>query len=123
MSRMYGRTTLLVAALSTGAGVSLLGLAPARAQDAACCPQCGAHGACLGAGGGLGGNLAAIHNNDIMNCRPRTYGQPELFYNYYVPGTCGGVPAAMYLAPAAGSRVGWIHVLHVSACAAARAAL
>ena len=33
------------------------------------------------------------------NCRPVQYGQPDLFYNYYVPGTCGGVPAAMYLAP------------------------
>lgn len=30
---------------------------------------------------------------------PRTYGQPDLFYNYYVPGGPGGVPAAMYLAP------------------------
>lgn len=33
------------------------------------------------------------------NCRPVQYGQPDLFYNYYVPGTCGGVPAAMYLSP------------------------
>lgn len=29
----------------------------------------------------------------------RTYGQPDLFYNYYVPGGPGGVPTAMYLAP------------------------
>ena len=29
----------------------------------------------------------------------RSYGQPDLFYNYYVPGGPGGVPAAMYLAP------------------------
>ena len=35
----------------------------------------------------------------FTNCRPRTYGQPDLFYNYYVPGTCGGVPAAAYIAP------------------------
>lgn len=34
-----------------------------------------------------------------LNCRPRQDGQPELFYNYYIPGTCGGMPAAMYLAP------------------------
>ena len=30
---------------------------------------------------------------------PRSFGQPDLFYNYYVPGGPGGVPAAMYLAP------------------------
>jgi hypothetical protein len=29
----------------------------------------------------------------------RTHGQPDLFYNYYVPGGPGGVPTAMYLAP------------------------
>ncbi len=33
------------------------------------------------------------------NCRPVQYGQPDLFANYYVPGTCGGVPAQMYPAP------------------------
>ena len=30
---------------------------------------------------------------------PQTSGRPDLFYNYYVPGGPGGVPAAMYLAP------------------------
>ena len=29
----------------------------------------------------------------------RSFGQPDLFYNYYVPGGPGGVHAAMYLAP------------------------
>jgi hypothetical protein len=95
MSRIYGRISLLAGALLVGACVSLLGLAGATAQDPANCPN----GACLGAGGGPVARLADKHNNDIMNCRPRTYGQPELFYNYYVPDTCGGVPAAMYLAP------------------------
>ncbi len=37
--------------------------------------------------------------NQTVNCRPVQYGQPDLFYNYYVPGTCGGVPAQMYLSP------------------------
>jgi hypothetical protein len=32
-------------------------------------------------------------------CRPWEYGNPDLFYNFYVPNDCGGVPAAMYLAP------------------------
>lgn len=105
MSRMYGKTTVLAAALLTGVCVSLLGTAVAMAQDPASypCPD----EACLGAGcragcgvgGGVIANLSAKHNNDITNCRARTYGQPDLFYNYYVPATCGGVPAAMYLAP------------------------
>jgi hypothetical protein len=95
MSRMYGNTTLLAAALLTGVCVSLLVVAPVLAQDTASCPD----GACVGGGCGLVSNLAAKHNNDITNCRPRTYGQPDLFYNYYVPATCGGVPAAMYIAP------------------------
>jgi len=30
---------------------------------------------------------------------PQPSGQPDLFYNYYVPGGPGGVPTAMYLAP------------------------
>ena len=38
-------------------------------------------------------------NRACPNCRPVQYGQPDLFYNYYVPGTCGGVPAQMYLSP------------------------
>ncbi len=112
MSRMYGKTTLLAAALLTGVCVSLLGTAQAVAQDPADCPP---NGACLGAGSGLGSNLGALHGNDILNCRPRTYGQPDLFYNYYVPGTCGGVPAAMYIAPR--PVPAWVgsHLLHVSA--------
>ena len=32
-------------------------------------------------------------------CRPWQYGHPDLFYNFYVPNNCGGVPAQMYLAP------------------------
>ncbi len=38
-------------------------------------------------------------NGQCVNCRPVQYGQPDLFYNYYVPGTCGGVPAQMYISP------------------------
>jgi hypothetical protein len=94
MSRMYGKHTLLAAALLTGVCVSLLGTVQAVAQDTGC-PQ----GACPGAGCGPGCNLGAMRGNNTCNCRPRTYGQPDLFYNYYVPATCGGVPAAMYIAP------------------------
>ncbi len=31
--------------------------------------------------------------------RPHEYGQPDLFYNFYVPAQGGGVPAQMYIAP------------------------
>ena len=41
----------------------------------------------------------AARQRPTVNCRAQYYGQPELFYNYYVPGTCGGVPANMYVAP------------------------
>jgi hypothetical protein len=34
-----------------------------------------------------------------LGCRPWQYGNPDLFYNFYVPNNCGGVPAAMYVAP------------------------
>ena len=33
------------------------------------------------------------------NCRYRDYGQPDLFYNYYVNPNCGGMGAAMYVSP------------------------
>ena len=33
------------------------------------------------------------------NCQYRYYGQPDLFYNYYVPPNCGGVGAELYLSP------------------------
>lgn len=32
-------------------------------------------------------------------CQYRQYGHPDLFYNFYVPGRCGGVPAGLYPAP------------------------
>ncbi|MFO7906734.1 MAG: hypothetical protein ACQESR_14685 [Planctomycetota bacterium] len=42
---------------------------------------------------------SSLNGTQVVNCRPRTYGQPDLFYDYYVPGACGGVPANMYPAP------------------------
>ncbi len=32
-------------------------------------------------------------------CREYQYGNPDLFYNFYVPPTCGGVGAEIYIAP------------------------
>ena len=99
MPRMYRKSTW-IAAVWTGACLGLWSTASLWAQeesppDAAACPP----GARCAVGNRLGAHFSTLHGNDILNCRPRTYGQPDLFYNYYVPGTCGGVPAAMYLAP------------------------
>ena len=35
----------------------------------------------------------------VAYCRPWEYGRPDLFYNFYMPNNCGGVPAQMYIAP------------------------
>lgn len=32
-------------------------------------------------------------------CRPWEYGNPALFYNFYAPNQCGGVPAQLYTSP------------------------
>lgn len=32
-------------------------------------------------------------------CREYEYGNPDLFYNFYVPPTCGGVGAELYISP------------------------
>lgn len=32
-------------------------------------------------------------------CQPWEYGRPDLFYNFYMPNNCGGVPAQLYIAP------------------------
>jgi hypothetical protein len=32
-------------------------------------------------------------------CRSYQYGNPDLFYNFYVPPTCGGIGAEMYISP------------------------
>ena len=47
---------------------------------------------------------AQHRGHDCPNCRQPQTGSPDLFYNYYVPSTCGGVPNSMYLAPTAVTR-------------------
>ena len=83
MLRIFAKSTLFAAALLTS--FTLLG-SISLAQEA--CPPGSA---------GAGSHLGLKHH--ALNCRNLQYGSPELFYNYYVPGTCGGVPAQMYLAP------------------------
>lgn len=38
-------------------------------------------------------------HSTVAYCRPWEYGYPDLFYNFYMPNNCGGVPAQMYIAP------------------------
>ncbi len=45
------------------------------------------------------GNIVSVSFADGMGCRPWEYGDPALFYNFYVPNNCGGVPAQLYIAP------------------------
>jgi len=42
-------------------------------------------------------SVAACENGQL--CRPWEYGNPALFYNFYAPNHCGGVPAELYIAP------------------------
>jgi hypothetical protein len=76
--------------------------------------NCGPHGCGLhGHGAGHYGYGHAGHFRDSHyyqgyggcrtcsngDCQYRFYGQPDLFYNYYVPPTCGGVGAELYVSP------------------------
>lgn len=45
----------------------------------------------------VAGSLSSACAED--DCRYRGYGQPDLFYNYYVNPNCGGMGAALYLSP------------------------
>lgn len=103
MLRINGKTTLLAGALVATASFLFARNLVAQEMEvqqeievAEDCPD----GAAVGASGHLSGGtgICGLHGPTV-NCRPQYYGQPELFYNYYIPGTCGGVPANMYLAP------------------------
>ena len=46
-----------------------------------------------------GGNHGHFARHHAVQCREYQYGKPDLFYNYFVPPTCGGVGAQLYVAP------------------------
>lgn len=94
MLRVFATTTRFAAALLALSCFGFAGLQQASAADAASCSHCGTTACQCGHAHGH-----ACGKCQQQNCRPRQYGQPELFYNYYVPATCGGVPAALYVAP------------------------
>ncbi len=99
MLRIYGKTTLLAAALFATASFSLLSARTATAQEPAECQSCQAGATCQSCQVGATCKSCGLNNCPTTNCRPRYYGQPQLFHNYYMPSTCGGVPANMYIAP------------------------
>lgn len=53
---------------------------------------------CLAFGSDAKAEIWGHHGQGIV-CREYQYGNPDLFYNFYVPPTCGGVGAALYPAP------------------------
>ena len=102
MLRCFLRTTLAAALVSAS-------LALVNSASAENCPTCRG-----GAGGGLrGGNvMGSVAYGDgaagpyvdpyagaTGYCRDRAYPQPDLFYNFYAHGPCGGYPAQMYVSP------------------------
>jgi hypothetical protein len=101
MLRALTRSTL---ALTT----FFAGLAIASAALAGDCPNCrggaggvGLRGNTMGSvayGGGAGGYVDPYAGASGV-CRDRAYPQPDLFYNFYQHGPCGGYPAAMYVSP------------------------
>lgn len=76
------RTTLIQPVLLAIAIISCGALVPTAQREA------GAQQACRHCG-----------KANCVTCRERDYGNPDLFYNFYVPGNCGGVGAQMYVAP------------------------
>jgi hypothetical protein len=56
----------------------------------------GSYDLAAGRRGWLGGASCAT---PVRGCQPYQYGRPDLFYNFYMPNNCGGVPAQLYIAP------------------------
>jgi hypothetical protein len=44
-------------------------------------------------------SLASAQGPHTFTCRERDFGNPDLFYNFYVPPTCGTTAAQLYIAP------------------------
>lgn len=108
MLRTFSKTTWMASLITTSLCLGLLLSSEAMAQHHGSCSSCdGGAGACgsacptcgIGCGSCRMGACAGGLCNQAPNCRAPQYGQANLFHNYYVPGTCGGVPAQMYLAP------------------------
>lgn len=93
MLRSHVQFTLAIALVGAGLMVST-----AAADD---CPACrAARGANNGTYAPRANTMGSVaYGTDAANCRDRSYPRPDLFYNFYANGPCGGYPAQMYVSP------------------------
>lgn len=95
------------AAAAVLAGAVVCVAAPASAEECAHCRGGAGVGGWRGnvmgsvayGDGGAGGAYVDPYAGSTGLCRERAYPQPDLFYNFYVHGPCGGYPAQMYVSP------------------------
>jgi len=84
MTRRTTQSALVLAALVAGVSINAWTASNVRAQDQPTESE--------------GHAQDASYENGIP-CRPWEYGDPALFYNFYAPNYCGGVPTQLYIAP------------------------
>jgi hypothetical protein len=95
MLRRFVRFTLAAALMAAG-------MLTASAASAGDCPHCRAAAGNYQVRRNTMGSVAYgadPYANATGVCRDRAYPQPDLFYNFYVHGPCGGYPAQMYVSP------------------------
>ena len=80
-------------------------------ESGTCKPGSASSAGTNGGPGGTRGQLAGVRSfvgdlrqggfaGDVASgCVPRTYGHPDLFYNYYTQGNCNAANAQMYISP------------------------
>lgn len=97
MLRWFVRSTLAAALVCAGLTV----VSTAVAEECANC-RGGVRGNTMGSvayGGGDGAGYVDPYAGSTGVCRDRAYPRPDLFYNFYAHGPCGGYPAQMYVSP------------------------
>jgi hypothetical protein len=100
MSALLGTSSSVLLAEETAQAASL---DVAVTTDASAMPHDGVAGAPLegAAVGDVGPGCGGYGGYGFVPavCLPRDYLQPHLFYNFYVGGNCGSIPAGMYPSP------------------------
>ena len=100
MLRWFVHSTMAAALVCAGLVIA----STAVAQECAHCRggNGGGRGNTLGSvayGGAGGAGYVDPYAGSTGLCRDRAYPQPDLFYNFYAHGPCGGYPAQMYVSP------------------------
>jgi hypothetical protein len=94
---------LRIVHLTLAASLLGAGLLTASAASAGDCPHCrgagGSHVVRSNTMGSVAYGGVDPYAGATGACRDRAYPQPDLFYNFYVHGPCGGYPAQMYVSP------------------------